>query len=67
MQMVQRPHVFLTGASGSSARSVRIWPRNTHEPWPEVRTLVFLPNQPMPALSATARSCMGPVSTYTRA
>ena len=43
------------------------WPRKTQEPWVEVSTLVFLPNQPTPARWAAALSSIGPSSTYQRA
>src|SRR5690606_29677715 len=63
MQIVQSPQSSMTGGSGGNGISVIISPRYTQEPNSGVMTEQLLPNQPMPARCATARSTSAPVST----
>src|SRR5579885_1427331 len=65
-QISHLPQVDFNGSSGSSARLVTISDRKTHDPQPCVKIFVFLPYQPSPARSATARSTIRPVSTKSR-
>ena len=47
--------------------SSRSRPTKKYEPRCGLMSIVFLPNQPRPARSASSRSRIGPVSTYARA
>src|SRR5947199_9423388 len=71
-QISQLPQVAFKGVSlgfvvpSVKGRLVTISARKTQDPQPFVKIVVFLPYQPNPALCATARSTIRPVSTDSR-
>src|SRR6187402_2734109 len=66
MHLVQDPQRSGAGESVSRTKSVRMQPRNSHDPAFSLMMQVFFPNHPIPAYFAKTRSFTGPVSTYVR-
>ena len=64
-QARHEPQWSVSGASAGSSASVRIAPRNSHDPNSRLTRLVCLPCQPRPAASASGFSISGAVSTKT--